>query len=126
MAEHDSESPTESVIEKMRESAEKWINLIMISGGSLALHKTSWRLLAWEMGKGELKLILATKEVIMMGDGKGAYAVIDFKLPDVANEGLGCRICPDGNQDHADAVIMADIRELCGRILSSQLTEKEA
>ena len=61
----------------------------------------------------------------MMGDGKGAYTVIDFKSPDVANEGLGYRICPDGNQDHAYEEIITDMRELCGRILSSQLTEKE-
>ena len=39
-AEHDDGAPTESVIEKMRESARMWNNLIMISGGSLALHKT--------------------------------------------------------------------------------------
>ena len=125
-AEHNSELLTEGVIEKMRESAKKWNNLIMILGCSLALHKTSWRLLAWEMGKGELKLILATKEVIMMGDGKGAYAVIDFKLPDVANEGLGYHICPDGNKDHVHASIMEDMRELCGRISLAQLSEKEA
>ena len=49
LAEHDDELPTESVIEKMRESEKMWNNLIMISGGSLALHKTLWRLLAWEM-----------------------------------------------------------------------------
>ena len=98
----------------------------MISGGSLALHKTSWRLLAWEMKKGELKLISATKEVTMMGDGKGAYAVIDFKSPDVANERLGYRICPNGNQDHVHAAIMADMRKLCGRISLSQFLEKEA
>ena len=125
-AEHDDDSPTESVIEKMRESAKMWNNLVMISGGSLALHKTSWRLLAWEMEKGNLKLISATKEVIMMGDGRGVYAVIDFKLPDVANEGLGYRICPDGEQNHALAAIMYDMRELCGRISSAQLSEKEA
>ena len=57
-----------------------------------------------------------------MGDGKGAYTVTDFKSPDVPNEGLGYCICPDGNQDHAHEAIMKDIRELCGRILSSQLT----
>ena len=45
LAEHDDDSPMESVIEKMRESAKMWNNLIMISGGSLVLHKTSWRLL---------------------------------------------------------------------------------
>ena len=78
------------------------------------------------MERGELKLISATKEVITMGDGKGAHAVIDFKSPYVANEGLGYRICPDGKQEHAVAAIMKDMRELCGRIFSAQLSEKEA
>ena len=86
----------------------------MILGVSLALHKTLWRLLAWEM------------EVIMMGDGKEAYAVIDFKSPDMANKGLGYRICPYGNQDHAQAAIMEDMRELYGGISLAQLSEKEA
>ena len=48
----DSESPMESVIEYMRESEKKWNNLIMILGGSLALHRTSWRILALEMVHG--------------------------------------------------------------------------
>ena len=84
----------------------------MISGDSLALQKTSWRLVAWEMEPGEFRSITATKEVTMMGDGKGAYTVIDFKSPDVANEGLGYCICPDRNQDHAYAATMTDMRDL--------------
>ena len=90
------------------------------------MHKASWRLLPWEMERGELKLITATKEVIMMGDGKGAYAVIYFKAPDVPNEGLGYRLCPDRNQAHIYEAITKDMRKLCSRISSSQLTEKEA
>ena len=62
----------------------------MISGGALALHKTSWRLLAWEMEKGKLKLISATKEVIMMGDGKG-YKKIEI---DFLNEDKDLICCP--------------------------------
>ena len=54
----------------------------------------------------------ATTEVIMMGDGK--------------NEGLGCCICLDENQDHEHEAIMKDMRKLCSRIPSSQLMEKEA
>ena len=46
-ATHNCKFPTEMVVEDMRKSAEIWNNLIMISVGSLALHKTSWRLLAW-------------------------------------------------------------------------------
>ena len=55
-----------------------------------------------------------------------AYTIIDIKSPDVANEGLGHRICPDGNQDHAHVAIVEDMRELCGRISSAQLSDKEA
>ena len=66
------DTPMESVTEGgMQESAKIWNNLIMISGGSLALHKTSWRILAWEMVQGELKLVQATNERIIMEDGKG-------------------------------------------------------
>ena len=85
----------------------------------MALYKISWKLLACEMERGELKLITATKEVIMIGDGKGAYTVIDFKSLDVPNEGLGYCICLDGIQNHAHEGIIQDIRELCGRISSS-------
>ena len=92
----------------------------------MALNKTLSRLMAWEMEKGELKLISATKEATMMGDGKGAYAVIDFKSPDVANEGLGYHMCPTGNQDHVQAAIMEDMWELCGRISLAQLAEKKS
>ena len=60
-----------------------------------------------------------------MEDGKGVYVVIDFKSPDEVNEGLGYRICPDGNQERAHEAILTSMRELCGRILSAQLMEKE-
>ena len=56
-AEHNSEFPMEMVVEDMRGSAKNLNNLIMISGGSLVLHNTSWRLLVWELERGELKLI---------------------------------------------------------------------
>ena len=77
------------------------------------------------MVHGELKLVKAMNERIMTKDGKGAYAVIDFKSPDEANEGLRYRLCPDGNQDHAHEAILTSMRELCDRISSAQLTEKE-
>ena len=117
----------ESVIEGMQESVKIWINLIMISGGSLYLHKTSWRILAWEMVHSELKLVKAMNERIMVEYGKGAYTVIDFKSPDEANEGLGYPICPDWNKEHAHEAILTSMRKLCGRTISSaQLTEQEA
>ena len=60
------------------------------------------------------------------GRWERGFTVIDFKSPDVVNEGLGYCICPDGNQGHAHAVIMEDMWELCDRISSAQLSEKEA
>ena len=77
------------VIERLHKSVEVWNKLIQLSGGALALHKTHWRLLAWRLEQGELKLINTTEEVITMEDVKGAYAVIDFIAPNEPNEGLG-------------------------------------
>ena len=45
--------------------------------------------MAWRLERGELKIMNATEEVIMMEDGKEAYAVIDFIASDEPNEGLG-------------------------------------
>ena len=92
--EHNCETPMKMVVEDMRQSARSWNNPTMITGGSLALHKTPWRLLVWEMVRVEIQLVAATEEVIMMEDGKGAFAAINFNSPDEPNEGLGYRICP--------------------------------
>ena len=59
-----------------------------ISGGSLALHKINWRMIAWQVMNGELKLVKATEEVLVLEDGKGAFSVIDFQAPDKPNVGL--------------------------------------
>ena len=48
-------------VEGMRQIVRIWNNLIIIAGGSLALYKICWRLLAWEMERGELQLVIATK-----------------------------------------------------------------
>ena len=90
----------------------------MIAGGPLALHKMPWRLLAWELARSELQLILVTKEVIMMEDGKGTFAVINFKSSDEPYEGLGYQIFPDGKQCHTYKASMEDVRRLCDRISS--------
>ena len=55
-AAHDFEFSMEIVVEDMRKSVKVGNNLIMMSGGSLALHKTSWRSLAWEMERGNFSL----------------------------------------------------------------------
>ena len=43
----------------------------------------------WKLERGELELILTTGEVIIMEDGKGAFAVINFRSSDEPNGGLG-------------------------------------
>ena len=77
-------------------------------------------------GKGELQLVTATKEVIMMGGGKRFFAVINFKSMDEPNKGLGYQIYQDGKQHHVYKAIMKDMHELYSRISFSLLTEKEA
>ena len=85
------------VVEGLRYSSTKWNNLLHITRGALALHKTCWRCLAWQLMWSKLHILQATEKAILMKDGKGAYATIKFKSPDQLNEGLRYRICPDGN-----------------------------
>ena len=51
-AEHNYETPMQIVVEDMRQGVKFWNNLTMITGGSLAPHKTSWMLLTWELARG--------------------------------------------------------------------------
>ena len=53
-----------------------------------------------------------------MGDGKGTFAIIDFRSLDEMNKGFGYQICPDLKQDHAYDAIMKVICELYDRISS--------
>ena len=91
----------------------------------MALHKSCWRLLAWRLQRGELRILQATEEAILTKDGKAAYATIEFKSPDQPNKGLGYWICPDGNQDHAYNAIMKDMYEFCQKVGTAYLTERE-
>ena len=100
-------------------------NLIQITGGALALHKTCWRILAWRLHRGELHILQATEYTILMADGKGAYATIEFKSPDQPNEGLGNWIFPDDNRDHTHRAIMKDIYDLCQKVGAAYLPEQE-
>ena len=60
-----------------------------------------------------------------MRDGKGAYATIKFKSPDLPNKGLRYWIFQDGNQDHAYNAIMNDMSEFCQKVGTAYLTERE-
>ena len=65
----------ESVIkERLQRSGQIWNDLFDISGGSLALHKINWRMIAWEAINGELKIVRATEEVLILEDGRMAKA----------------------------------------------------
>ena len=127
-AEHDTPpEQQESVIkERLQRSGQIWNDLFDISGGSLALHKINWRMIAWEAINGELKIVRATEEVLILEDGKGAFSVIDFQSPDQPNVGLGYRLCPDGNQKHQHKVVKSALKALCGKVSSAHITEREA
>lgn len=88
--------PIPTVVKELTaDSAQIWSNLVNIYGALIALHKCNWQLIAWELVSGHLRMMVqTTSESLIMEDGKGAYAVIDFLPPDHPNAGLGFRICP--------------------------------
>ena len=47
-AKHNSPHPIVEVIKNLNESGQKYVNLQAITGGASALHKTKWRMIAWE------------------------------------------------------------------------------
>ena len=122
---HNSPHPIVELIEKLSDSGQKYCNLQALTGGSSALHKTKWRMIAWEMINGELKLVKATEERIVLEDGNGAISVIDFVAPDKPNEGLGYKMCPDGSMKHQLKAVRESMGSLCGKVASAFLTEKE-
>ena len=93
-------------------------------GGALALHKTCWRILSWQLELGKLKTLQATKKSMRMADGKGAYIAIEYKWTDQPNEGLGYCICPDKNQTHAYKAIMKNMAEMWQKIGAVYLSER--
>jgi hypothetical protein len=55
-ADHDSEFPKADAKEQMN-SAQQWNNLVNLANQTIAFHKTTWQLLAWnEVKKGELSI----------------------------------------------------------------------
>ena len=75
-ATRNSETPIRDVVQKLQRSGQIWSELMDITGGSIALHKTFWRILAWEVANGNLRIVRATTERIVIEDGRGAFAVI--------------------------------------------------
>ena len=117
--------PIPAVVCDLQHGAQVWNCLVQICGGQLALHKCNWTLIAWELIQGRLQLVLSTTERLIMADGNGSFATIEFLPPDQPNVGLGYRICPNGSQlTHYEATLLA-LTTLCRKCMSSHLTEAE-
>ena len=122
---YNKERPLDDLICKMKLSSKVWNETVRYTGQSLAYHKCRWQVLAWEMVRGELKLILAVDDVILLEDHKGATSVITFLPPDQPNKGLGYHICPDGNQKQEFDVVMNKLRRISSSTAHAFLTPSE-
>lgn len=97
-ADHDSELPEDETREKMQYSSQRWNNLANLLNQTVAFHKTSWSMLAWqEKRRGELIVSDQDFGPLIIRDHKGGMAKIKYLSPDQPNVGLGYRSCPDGN-----------------------------
>ena len=76
------------VIKGLRVSSEKWNNLIQVTGWLLALHKTCLRILAGRLWRGELKLVGAVDDTILMNNGRGHMRLSTLNLP--TSQMIGC------------------------------------
>jgi hypothetical protein len=102
-----------TVVANLQHNAQTWSNLVQICGGLIALHKCNWQLIAWELKAGHLKMIHSTEDQLVMGDGNGSFATINFLPPNQPNVGLGYRICPNGDQSHHFKAMKEVISQLC-------------
>ncbi|EED89738.1 predicted protein [Thalassiosira pseudonana CCMP1335] len=125
-AEFSSMTPIQEVVDRLQHNGQVWNDLTNITGGSIAFHKCKWQLLAWEVVRGELRIVKSTDQRIVLKDNKGGMAVIDFLGPDQPNVGLGYRLCPDGNQTHQLKFVKDAMKEICGALVSAHITQKEA
>ena len=121
----DSEDQVEELVTKLQLSSNLWNEIVQLGGHALAFHKEHWSMLAYEFIRGEVKLVHATDETILLEDGKGAFSVIDFRPPNQPNGGLGVKFRPDGKQFHQLEDLRQKLATLCGAIASAHLTEKE-
>jgi hypothetical protein len=113
------------IVRRLQHSGQTWNDITKICGGLIAHHKCFWQLLAWENIKGHLLPAAATTEQLLLYDGKGAYAEIQYLPADEPNIGLGFSICPTGNQlPHLESTT-TKIRELCVAATGAHLTEGE-
>jgi ribonuclease HI len=121
----DEEDPVGRAIGILQRGAQVWNDLTNLTGGSIAFHKCKWQLLAWEAIRGELHLVTATNEEIVLKDSKGAISIIEFLSPDKPNKGLGYRLCPSGNQGPELEELVKKVTTVCNAVTSAHLSEKE-
>ena len=113
------------IVRRLQHSGQTWNDITNICGGLIAHHKCFWQMLAWENVKGHLLPAESTTEQLLLYDGKGAYAEIEYLPADKPNIGLGFSLCPTGNQLPHFERISDKIRELCVAATGAHLTEGE-
>ncbi|NCG03649.1 MAG: hypothetical protein GWP22_09365, partial [Actinomycetales bacterium] len=122
----DSEDPVGEVLEANQHSAQVWRDLVSLTGGLVAMHKSNWQLIAWEFVKGKLEMVHSTDSQLVLRDEQGAYSVIKFLSPDQPNQGLGFRLCPNGDQEPHHTATLDAITKICANAKSAHLTQNEA
>ena len=113
------------IVRRLQQSGQTWNDITNICGGLIAHHKYFWQLLSWGNVKGHLLPAESTTEQLLLYDGKGAYAKIEYLLADKLNVGLGFNLCPTGNQLPHFESTSNKIRELCVTATGAHLTEGE-
>lgn len=114
------------IVRKLQHSGQTWNDLSNICGGSIAHHKCLWQLLSWEMRAGHLQPKTNNDHRLILQDGKGAGASIQYRTPNEPNVGLGFNICPSGNQRPHYEATLEKIKRFCGSASCAYLTEGEA
>ncbi|KAL7551610.1 hypothetical protein ACHAWF_018082 [Thalassiosira exigua] len=121
-----SPDPVMEVAYMLQESAQAWNDLTALSGGLIALHKCSWNLMSYKFVDGQPQLVDEIDHRLVIEDGKGATAEIEYKRPNEPNEGLGVMLCPNGSQDPQFKDILSKSKKVCSASASSFMTEAEA
>ena len=92
----------------------------------MALHKASWRATAWRIMDGGMEMIRAIEHTIVVKDGKGACAKIDFLPSNGASKGLGCWKSLSGSQERHHQATPEAVQLLCDAAIGSYLTAADA
>jgi hypothetical protein len=125
-ADYHSDNPTSEATAKMNQSAQGWNDIINLTGGSLAYHKTKWQMIAWE-NSGHLKhLQQETKQTLLINDWTGTPTTITHGPTDEPNIGLGFHLCPNGAQTHQYEHTFKSIQQLCHNVTLANLSAQEA